>query len=153
MINFIIRFRFRRLVSKDVLQNVINQVFDTLAIAPFPDLSVIITGAKEIKALNQTYRNEDRPTDVLSFNNEYIDPETGNQYLGDIIIAYPIAKAQAKAAGATIGAELELLTVHGMLHLLGYDHSEPEEKAKMWQIQDGILQKARNISSSIEAHT
>lgn len=145
MINFIIRFRFRRFVSKDKLLIVINQTFNVLAFTSIPDLSVIITGSKELKTLNKTYRNEDKPTDVLSFNNEYIDPETGNQYLGDIIIAYPVAKAQAKASGKSIESELELLTLHGLLHLLGYDHSDHEEEARMWQIQEEILQQSRSI--------
>lgn len=102
-------------------------------------ISLKITGDEEIQALNRDYLGKDAPTDVLSFPVTFNDPETGRPYLGDIIISLPTARRQAEAAGHAVGDEIQLLLVHGMLHLLGYDHTTPEEKAAMWTLQDKIL--------------
>lgn len=106
-------------------------------------LSVVITDDETVRQLNATYRGFDAPTDVLSFEND-ADPDfptdqpTGN-HLGDIIIAYPYAQRQATAAGHSSAAEIVLLTVHGLLHLLGFDHDTPQTKAEMWHWQRRIM--------------
>ncbi|HRQ31500.1 MAG TPA: rRNA maturation RNase YbeY, partial [Anaerolineales bacterium] len=82
----------------------------------------------------------DSPTDVLSFPASESDPDTGSPYLGDILISIPRAKAQAKIAGHALELEIQLLIVHGVLHLLGHDHAQPKEKAKMWKAQKEILE-------------
>ena len=92
-----------------------------------------------MRELNRQFRNIDAPTDVLSFPADFSDPENGIPYLGDIIISYPSAKEQSYAGGHSIEAELQLLVVHGILHLLGHDHADPEEKADMWAAQKEIL--------------
>ncbi|MFA7406330.1 MAG: rRNA maturation RNase YbeY [Anaerolineaceae bacterium] len=102
-------------------------------------LSVKITDDQEMRLLNKTYRNIDSTTDVLAFNQGYIDPETDLLYLGDIIISYEQAKLQADAHKCAVHEECALLTIHGTLHLLGYDHSNPEEKDEMWSKQNNIL--------------
>ena len=79
------------------------------------------------------------PTDVLSFPASETDPDTGASYIGDILISIPRAQAQADAAGHPLEAEVQLLVVHGVLHLLGYDHADAEEKALMWKAQAEIL--------------
>jgi probable rRNA maturation factor len=89
--------------------------------------------------LNRQYLGVDAPTDVLSFPVGEVDPESEALYLGDILISYPQALAQAEAAGHPVQAELQLLVVHGTLHLLGYDHAEEDEKTLMWKAQDEIL--------------
>ncbi len=81
-----------------------------------------------------------RPTDVLSFPASETDPETGTSYLGDILVSIPRAEAQAQAAGHPLEAEVQLLVVHGVLHLLGYDHANPEEKSRMWAAQAEVLE-------------
>ena len=81
----------------------------------------------------------DGPTDVLSFPSDEIDPETGNRYLGDILISVQRAAAQAQIPGHPVESEVQLLIVHGVLHLMGHDHAEPEEKARMWKAQTEIL--------------
>jgi probable rRNA maturation factor len=97
-----------------------------------------------VQQLNAQYRGIDAPTDVLSFENTP-DPdfpeldETEAGHLGDIIIAYPVAEAQAMAAGHTAQQEVILLAVHGLLHLLGFDHDTSENKEKMWQTQRQIM--------------
>ena len=81
----------------------------------------------------------DAATDVLSFPASESDPETGTPYLGDILISIPRATAQAQAAGHPVEDEVQLLVVHGTLHLLGHDHAEAEEKARMWRAQAEVL--------------
>lgn len=102
-------------------------------------LTLVLTGDEAIQELNRQYLGVDSPTDVLSFPAGEVDPETQEFYLGDVILSYPRAQAQAAAAGHPLEAELQLLTVHGVLHLLGYDHAEREEKDQMWSEQDQIL--------------
>ena len=102
-------------------------------------VSIVISDNDDIQALNRQFRHIDVPTDVLAFPAEFSDPESGVPYLGDVIISYPRAQAQATARGHAVDAELQLLTVHGILHLLGYDHAEPGQKLRMWATQADIL--------------
>ncbi|NOZ48607.1 MAG: rRNA maturation RNase YbeY [Chloroflexi bacterium] len=108
------------------------------------DVTVLITDDDEVAALNQRYRGHDGPTDVLSFpatsGNEYfvLPPDT-DPYLGDIVIAFPFTARQAAAHDNSLAAELDLLVVHGTLHLLGYDHDTATGKAEMWALQDQIV--------------
>jgi probable rRNA maturation factor len=103
------------------------------------DLTIVLTSTEHIQELNRDYLGEDRPTDVLSFPEDLTDPDTGRPYLGDVIISYPQAQEQAMAAGHPVSEELLLLVVHGVLHLLGHDHTEPEEEERMWAIQASVL--------------
>jgi probable rRNA maturation factor len=105
-----------------------------------PELSIILTSDERLHELNLNYLGIDAPTDVLSFPASETDPETGARYIGDILISVPRAQAQAEAAGHPLEAELQLLVVHGILHLLGHDHAEAEEKARMWKAQAEILE-------------
>ena len=104
------------------------------------ELSIILTNDSRLHELNLNYLGVDAPTDVLSFPASEMDPETGAPYIGDILISIPRAQAQAVAAGHPLEAEVQLLVVHGVLHLLGYDHAETEEKARMWKAQAEILE-------------
>ncbi len=115
----------------------------TLTIMEMPSaVTVVITDSQAVQELNAQYRGVDSPTDVLSFGNEpdpdFPDPEE-DDYLGDVIIAYPVAEAQAQAAGHAVMDEVILLAVHGTLHLLGFDHDTPEDKAEMWAKQQQIM--------------
>ncbi len=103
------------------------------------DLSIVLTDNARLRRLNRDYLGIDAPTDVLSFPASESDPVTGSPYLGDILISLPRARAQAKSAGHTLESEVQLLVVHGVLHLLGHDHAKPKEKAKMWKAQAEIL--------------
>jgi probable rRNA maturation factor len=105
-------------------------------------LSLVITSAEAIQALNQQFVGKDAPTDVLAFptSDDPTATEPGEPpYLGDVIIAYPVAEEQASQAGHTTLSELQLLTIHGVLHLLGYDHATPDQKAEMWALQSAAL--------------
>ena len=103
------------------------------------DLTIVITDDEQLQELNLNFRDVDSPTDVLSFPASEVDPETGKPYLGDVIISVERAREQAAAGGHPPEAELQLLIVHGILHLLGHDHGEPEEKGRMWAAQADIL--------------
>ena len=104
------------------------------------NLSVVLTDNRPLHKLNRDYLGVDAPTDVLSFPASESDPETGARYIGDILISVPYAAKGAKLAGNSLEAELQLLVVHGVLHLLGHDHAKPKDKSKMWKAQAQILE-------------
>lgn len=117
-------------------------------------VGILITGDTEIRQLNLQYRQIDSPTDILSFNGDYIDPDSGINYLGDIIISVPRAKKQAITAGHTLAQELELLVIHGVLHLCGFDHDTNKHQQKMWSIQADILSRINNpLSGNFRVNT
>ncbi len=95
------------------------------------DITIVLTDDAQLHELNREFLGIDAPTDVLSFPSEETDPDSGARYLGDIIISIPRAAQQAGAAGHSVEAEAQLLVVHGTLHLLGHDHAEAGEKARM----------------------
>lgn len=103
------------------------------------ELSILLADDETIQRFNREYLGLDAPTDVLSFPAGEMDPESGAQYLGDIIISLPHAQAQAAAAGHSPLDELQLLAVHGVLHLAGYDHADAQDKAAMWALQAQVL--------------
>ncbi len=105
-----------------------------------PAVTIVLGDDNYLKELNHQYMGVDQPTDVLSFSIEEINPENGSFYLGDLAISLDRAEAQAKSGGHALEDELRLLVVHGILHLLGYDHANPEEKARMWSAQAEIMQ-------------
>mgnify|MGYP005773890021 FL=1 len=113
------------------------------------EISISIVDDAEIQQINRQFRGIDRPTDVLSFpqltfaEGEKMERnENGEVMLGDIIISLERAKAQAEEYGHSLKREIAFLTAHSMLHLLGYDHMEPEEEAEMFARQKAILEIA-----------
>jgi probable rRNA maturation factor len=108
------------------------------------ELAVVITDDASLRDLNRRFRGEDRTTDVLSFADDTRGPFTGGEpgqprYLGDIVLSLPQAERQAEAVGCSLTEELQLLIVHGTLHLLGYDHATPAQKDRMWEVQATLL--------------
>jgi probable rRNA maturation factor len=101
-------------------------------------LTILLAGDDRLRELNRLYRGYDEPTDVLSFPSGESFPEI-ESYLGDIAISVPMAGRQAAQGKHTLAEELVLLVVHGILHLLGYDHVEPSDRAEMWSVQHRIL--------------
>ncbi|PJF47538.1 MAG: rRNA maturation RNase YbeY [Chloroflexi bacterium] len=105
-------------------------------------LTIRLADDAELRALNRQYRVTDAPTDVLSFGGEgYRDGQPSDAdhapaYLGDIAISMERCAAQAKRYGHPVEDELALLVIHGVLHLLGYDHHTPARRRRMWQAQD-----------------
>jgi probable rRNA maturation factor len=115
------------------------------AVSPPASLTILLAGDATLQQLNRDFMGYDMPTDVLSFPAGEIMPgmaEAGmDSYLGDLAISVALAEEQAAAAGHSLAAELQLLTVHGVLHLLGHDHAEPAEKATMWAAQTAVLRQ------------
>jgi probable rRNA maturation factor len=108
------------------------------------EVSVVATGDEVLAGLNQKFRGIKEPTDVLSFAAQeaapgFVSAPEAATYLGDILIAVPYSRRQAAELGRDLADELRLLAVHGALHLLGYDHSEPEDENQMWALQEEIL--------------
>lgn len=123
------------------------------------EMSVSFVTPDEIKALNNQYRGVDQVTDVLSFptvdnperkalelssfSSDSLNPNTGKLNIGDVIICLDRAREQAAEYGHSLKRELCFLSLHGMLHLLGYDHIEPDDEKQMLDVQDEILNKMR----------
>ena len=110
---------------------------------------VTLTGDENLREYNNRYRGLDEPTDVLAFgareqptDRRFQAPPGTEDWLGDIVISVPLARRQAREAGHPVNDELRLLAVHGFLHLLGYDHAEPEEEATMTALTKRILTQA-----------
>jgi len=129
----------KNLLNSTLLERAAHTALKAQAARQDVSLSILLTDDTQIQELNSEYRGIDAPTDVLSFEVNERDPETGFLYLGEIIISTPYATRQALKNGHSLEAETQLLVVHGVLHLLGHDHAEPEEKSRMWDAQAKIL--------------
>ncbi len=120
------------------------------------ELTVVIADDDRVRELNRCYRGVDSTTDVLAFGGSAEGAELGADwevrhpfveapgaiaYLGDVVISYPRVLAQAEEQGHSPDRELALLVIHGVLHLLGYNHTTPEEEAIMWAQQEAILRR------------
>jgi probable rRNA maturation factor len=119
-------------------------VLDRLRVHPMAELCIKAVGEDTITEVNERWMDGEGPTDVLAFPMDELRPGLVNEepeegILGDIMLCPDVASRQAEKAGHPVEAELELLTVHGILHLLGYDHAEPEEHAEMFGLQDRLL--------------
>jgi len=110
-------------------------------------ITVVITDDQRVRQLNRDFRGVDRPTDVLAFSAhaiaEFVTPEESPSYLGDVIVSYPAALAQAGERGHPVERELAILVAHGCLHLLGYDHATEEERREMWARQEEIARQVK----------
>lgn len=107
-------------------------------------VTLVVTGDQGIRQLNRDFSGRDVPTDVLAFSAQeeaggFVAAPGADAYLGDVIVSYPRAAAQAGEQGHPTERELDLLVVHGVLHLLGYDHADEDARATMWARQEAIL--------------
>jgi len=125
--------------SSSLIERAVRAALKHQKESPRANLSIVLTDNRRLRKLNRDYLGIDAPTDVLSFPASESDPETGARYLGDILISVPYAAKGARQAGHPLESELQLLAVHGVLHLLGHAHAKPKEKAKMWKAQREIL--------------
>ncbi|WP_159801441.1 rRNA maturation RNase YbeY [Arthrobacter zhaoguopingii] len=131
-------------VDEESLVRLGNFLIDSLFVHPDADLSIILVDTEAMERLHIEWMDEPGPTDVLSFPMDELRPGTPGRItpagvLGDVVLCPEVAKSQAAAAGHTTKEELLLLTTHGMLHLLGYDHAEPEEEKEMFGLQRQLL--------------
>ena len=139
----------RGVVNGGWVKKIVRQVLKTERVVPPYEVSLVFTDSEAIKQLNRDYRGVDEPTDVLAFSmllqkgtdSSFALPPDGLTRLGEVIISYPQAVAQAKEQGHSPERELALLIIHGILHLLGYDHEEPEEESKMRERERELLER------------
>lgn len=139
MININITKKYSSLVDSSLLERAALTTLEDQKVSSGSSLSLVISDDDRLLQLNQQFNNINAPTDVLSFPSDHIDPDSNSPYLGDVIISFSRAKEQATYAGHSIESELQLLVVHGVLHLLGHDHSDEQEQARMWIVQSRVL--------------
>jgi len=129
--------RYARRVRRKELQTVARRALALERPGAALNLTVVIVSDRAMRNYNKRFHHVNAPTDVLSFPSV-----AGDNYLGDIIISYETAKANARMAGWRVRDELQLLVTHGILHLLGYDDTTPDARATMWRRQAEILESA-----------
>jgi probable rRNA maturation factor len=152
--------------DEDALRELAQYVIDQMETHPLADLSMLLVDEAHMTNLHEKWMEEPGPTDVLSFPMDELRPhsmagpnrargrdsdEPEPVLLGDVVLCPPVAAVQAKQHGHSTQTELELLTVHGVLHLLGYDHAEPEEEAEMFGLQNELLRDWRDESAAARA--
>ncbi|MEY3347241.1 MAG: hypothetical protein RL255_122 [Actinomycetota bacterium] len=133
--------------DQDRLVSIAEFALKKMGIHPDSELSISIVGEDEMSSLHMQWMDEPGATDVLSFPMDEMKPNsaaTGPGLLGDVVLCPDFAQAQAKVAGHSLQEELELLTVHGVLHLLGFDHREADEHKVMFSKQDELLSEWRS---------
>jgi probable rRNA maturation factor len=139
MLDFSIPRKYRALIDADRLTFAFQKSVEMLGLSPQTSAALKISDDASIRKLNKAYRGLDEATDVLSFENDFIDLETGARFIGDIVISIEKAQAQAAERGFSLQEELEMLLVHAVLHLNGYDHLEEADLEEMGNLQDEIL--------------
>jgi probable rRNA maturation factor len=135
------------LPSPDWLREVVEQALAAEGASPSAEVSLVIAGQERVHELNLTFLGEDRPTDVLSFpmlatgpdQGHFVAPPDGLVHLGEVIISFPQAVTQAAEHGHSPRREIAVLTIHGVLHLLGYDHDGPDAERAMKSRERVIL--------------
>jgi probable rRNA maturation factor len=151
--------------DEDALRELAQYVIGQMETHPLADLSMLLVDEAHMTNLHEKWMEEPGPTDVLSFPMDELRPHSmagpnrsrgrdGDEaepvLLGDVVLCPQVAEAQAREHGHSAQAELELLTVHGVLHLLGYDHADPEEEAEMFGLQNELLRDWRAESARRE---
>jgi probable rRNA maturation factor len=144
--------------DEDALRELAQYVIGQMETHPLADLSMLLVDEAHMTNLHEKWMEEPGPTDVLSFPMDELRPHSmagpnrsrgrdGDEpepvLLGDVVLCPQVAAVQARQHGQSTQAELELLTVHGVLHLLGYDHADPEEEAEMFGLQNELLRDWR----------
>jgi len=144
-INILIEEGFEENLGASWLQGIAEQALVTQDIGSGLELGLVITGQEKVRQLNRSYLGKDEPTDVLSFSmlpeplaggesdsiTPFVTPPDGVVHLGEVIISYPQAVIQAGEHRHSIKREVAVLIIHGVLHLLGYDHGQPEPERRM----------------------
>ena len=154
-------------VDERSLAEVARYVLDQMGVSPLVELAISLKDIEEMERLHVQYMDEPGPTDVMAFPQDELNLRgsrgvahtSGNgggkddenempTLLGDVVLCPEVAERQGREAGHGTAAELELLTTHGVLHLLGYDHDEPEEHAEMFGLQGELLTDWRAACSA-----
>jgi probable rRNA maturation factor len=131
-------------VDEDVIQRLAAFAMDAMHVHADAELAIVLVDEGAMEQLHVRWMDEPGPTDVLSFPMDELRPGTDDAptppgLLGDIVVCPQVAEAQARTAGHPVLDEIKLLTAHGLLHLLGFDHAEPEDEREMFGVQRDIL--------------
>ena len=145
-------------VDEESLVRVARHVLDRLGVSPLAELSLLLVDVEQMEKLHVRWMGEQGPTDVLAFPMDELDlrgsrgvphgsghgdagddDDAGPAVLGDVVLCPEVAERQGREAGHGTESELQLLCTHGVLHLLGYDHAEPEEHQEMFGLQAELL--------------
>ena len=147
-INVLIDENFERCLEVGWLRNIVEQTLVAQDVGSNVEMGLVITSQQRMQQLNRSYRGKDEPTDVLAFSTTeeigagappFITPPDGLRHLGEVIISYPQTVTQAKERQHPIEREITILTIHGVLHLLGYEHDKPELEQAMRARETEIL--------------
>ena len=135
--------RFRGAVDEERLRGFAERVLAAEDVAP-AEMGIVVTGDAVVRRLNCQFCGEDAPTDVLSFaltegKDKFALPPGETIRLGEVVISLPTARRQAKRGGHSLESEVALLLVHGLLHLLGYDHAVESEERRMRSREEALL--------------
>jgi probable rRNA maturation factor len=131
------------------IQSIAEQALIAQGIGDDVEMGLVVASQKRVQELNKTYRGKDGPTDVLAFSARegagadlppFVQPPDGVLHLGEVIICYPYAVKQAEEHMHSIEMEIAILIIHGVLHLLGYEHDEPELARQMAAREAAILE-------------
>ncbi|MFC5996873.1 rRNA maturation RNase YbeY [Pseudonocardia hispaniensis] len=146
-------------VDESLIVSVARYALDAMGVSPAVELAITAVTTEAMTELHERWMEEPGPTDVMAFPmDELVDetrrpdaPEIGPALLGDIVLCPAFAREQARKAGHGLADELHLLTVHGVLHLLGYEHAEPEQEREMFALQDKLLRDWRRARADAAA--
>jgi probable rRNA maturation factor len=129
------------------LESVARRVLEAENVGAKSEMGLVISTGERVRQLNRDYRNRDEPTDVLAFSageeaadSPFVLPPDGVLHLGEVIISYPQALIQAEQHGHPLQKELSILLIHGLLHLLGYDHEESDDEGRMQSREKELLE-------------
>lgn len=149
-------------VAEQELHDLARHVLDQMRVHPRAELTVTLVDEEAMTALHVRWMDLPGPTDVMSFPMDELRPgsegETVEGVLGDVVLCPSVARTQAKAAGHSVADEILLLTTHGILHLLGFDHAEPADEREMFDLQRTLLltylaQRGRTTTAAPDART
>ena len=148
-IGIFIEAEFRSLLDEGWVRRIAQTVLRAEGVAVPYEVSLVFTDSATVQRLNRDYRDIDEPTDVLAFcmlpeqeaDSSFALPPDGVTRLGEVIVSYPQAAEQAREQGHSPERELALLIIHGILHLLGWDHEQPEQEGKMREQETKLLQE------------
>ena len=148
-------------VPEQELADLGRYVLDQMRVHPLAELTITLVDEPAMAALHEQWMDLPGPTDVMSFPMDELRPgrdeeEPQEGVLGDVVLCPSVARTQAAAAGHAVGDELLLLTTHGILHLLGFDHAEPDDEREMFDLQRTLLltflaQRGRTTTAAPEA--
>jgi len=139
---------FRGRLDRATLRRLAVRVLRKEAVAPPAEVGLVVASEETVRDLNRRYRGLDEPTDVLSFGHEpagdtgpFVTPPDGVRRLGEVILSYRAAERQAREVGRSVQEEASHLVVHGLLHLVGYDHENDEDERRMRTREDELLSR------------